>query len=63
MKLDAVCSDNPYIYHEQVPVTDPTGSVGAIAAYRACYAAGYDFPFQTVTTNVTNFLDWSYEVI
>ena len=55
MKLNAVCSDNPYIFSAT--------STGAISAYRACYAANYDFPFNTTSTNVTNFLDWSYEVI
>ena len=55
MKLNAVCSDNPYIFSAT--------STGAISAYRACYAANYDFPFNTTSTNVTNFLVWSYEVI
>ena len=55
MKLNAVCSDNPYIFSAT--------SAGAISAYRACYAANYDFPFNNTSTNVTNFLDWSYEVI
>lgn len=55
MKLNAVCSDNPYIFS--------TTSAGAISAYRACYAANYTFPFNNTSTNVSNFLDWSYEVI